>query len=390
MKIISRPYSEFITWVGSSHEPFVLVAAINYEECSIRLCSDLLTALSKADAGRVLFRPFRLVEIRPDPWSVLEVVKHEFETALTELAHSKHLPFNYEPLVYPASPQETIELLSKARRSIGVEGTLILDLSAIPPQLSVYMYDSLFAASPALHRFSRIFVVQTPPSRIISRAGLGPFSVGQPQCVYNRHLLLDPRDNTYITFTTFLGPEGFEAKAAVDAVSGPYTAATAAIDLGGGDPLLATTSMISNMALIAEGVQGNIELDYYFSPLDAFRLLKERVQKAIELTSDFPGFRHAFLIAPFGAKYRVLLACLARRMYTEAMTRERPDLEYLTDVIVLPTSQYVSMYSRGSLNPIVFQIVKELFSRVEFGDYDLSFNRGIGGSGFVDTDGTPW
>jgi hypothetical protein len=360
--------------VGTSNEPFVLVSAINYEECSIRLCSDLLATLSNADAGRVLFRPFRLVDIRPDPWSVLEVIKHEFEALLAELARSKHIPFNFEPLMCPASPQEAIELLSKARRNIGVGGTLILDISAIPPQLSVFICDSLFATSPAIHSFSRIFVVQTPPSRIISRAGLGPFSVGQAQCVYNRQLLLGPRDNTYITLTTFLGSEGFEAKAVVDAVSGPYTATTAAIDLGGGDPLLAAASMIGNMALIAEEVQGNIELHYFFSPLDAFRLLSERVEKAIELASDFPSFRHAFLIAPFGAKYRVLLACLARKIYTDVMTRERPDMEYLTDVIVLPTSQYVSMYSRGSLDPIVFQIVGDLFCEVGFRDYDLSFN----------------
>ena len=358
MKIVSTAYSEFINWVSSSNETVVLVAAINYEECSIRLCSDLLTVISEADAARVLFRPFRLVGSMPDPWSVLEVIKREFEATLAALARPKHIPFTVEPLVYPASPQETIELLSKARRGMSSEVSLILDLSAIPPQLSVYMYDSLFAAWPALRRFNRIFVVQTPPSRVISRFGLGPFSVGQAQPIYNRHLLSGPRDNTHITLTAFLGPEGFEAKAAIDAVSGPHTAAAAAIDWSDGDPRRATASMVSNMSLIAEGVQGAIELDYYFSPIDAFRLLEERVQKAIELTTEYPSFRHAFLVAPFGAKYRVLLACLARKIYAEAMKRERPDMEYLTDVVILPTSQYVSMYSRGSLDPMVFEVIE--------------------------------
>jgi hypothetical protein len=135
----------------------------------------------------VRFYPFRLVSRRASPWSALEIVKEQFQAELEHLADERSVLFKVGEVEHPVGPDVAFELLSRAVPKGDDPPQLILDISAFPRELAVYLCDIVSGFDPRSRalRFSKIFVVVTPPGRITSRQGLGPFSVGAAKCIYN-------------------------------------------------------------------------------------------------------------------------------------------------------------------------------------------------------------
>jgi hypothetical protein len=350
-------YTELLAEIANGNEHWSVVAAINFEECCTLVSTDLLQLLPHG-SGRVQFSPFRLVSRRASPWSALELVKEEFAQSLAELAEGRGVQFPVSEIEYPTSEEVALDFLASIRRSDGRPTNLLLDISSLPRELGVFFVDALFGLARRDLRtsFPRIFAVHTPPQRVTSRGGLGPFSVGAPRCVYSPGLLQRPLAPMSITALVFPGYEGFEAQLAIDML-GRYEP-TSVIAMSCREPSFPESfkTLIANQSLLADVLDGSVGVQYYFSELDANRVAEDVVDRAVAVCRERQNRTHTFLVAPFGPKWSILTAAYARRLFTERCEELCPTVEVLTDVLILPRSQYVSLYSRGAREPSAFEI----------------------------------
>lgn len=351
-------YSDFLKEISEGDAAWAIVSAINFEECSLKLCSDILERCESADARRVKFFPLRLVSRRVNPWSALELVKDEFESRLHVLAERQSVPFGVSGVEYPAGQDVAFEILAKAQGASEHPPSLVLDVSALPRRFSVYLCDIVCGITHSSRRlnFSDIFIIQTPPERITSRAGLGPFSVGAARCVYNPELIRRLPESLKTSLLIFPGYEGFEAKAAVDAISGHHAMISVAVSCFDHSFPACMNVLIANQALLSDSVVGVIDIQYYFSELDALRVALDLVERSVNLCGELPHYTHAFLVAPFGPKWSIVISSLTRRAFLELCGEQVANVDAMTDTLILPTSQYVSLYSRGARTPCVFKI----------------------------------
>ena len=116
--------------------------------------------------------------------------------------------------------------------------------------------------------------------------------------------------------------------------------------------------LIANQSILQDDLSETLDIQYYFSPLDALRIGRAFVNRAVDIVEEFSNERHAFLVAPFGPKWALSVGSIIRREFVALATERVNDPRLLTDTLVLPTSQYLSLYSRGNKSPIVF-CVKE-------------------------------
>jgi len=323
----------------------------------MQLTQNLLETLPYR-SGRVEFSPFRLVSRRASPWSALELVKEEFAQALASLADTKGMPFPIREIEYPTSEEIALDFLASIRRSDGRPTNIVIDISSLPRELGIFFVDALFGLARRDLRgsFPRMFAVHTPPQRVTSRDGLGPFSVGAPRCVYSPGLLQRPLAPMSITALVFPGYEGFEAQLAID-ILGRYEP-TSVIAMSCRDPSFPESfkTLIANQSLLADVLEGSVGVQFYFSEMDASRLAEDVVERAVAICRERQARTHAFLVAPFGPKWSILTAAYARRLFIERCQQLCPTTEILTDVLILPRSQYVSLYSRGARPSSAFEI----------------------------------
>jgi hypothetical protein len=352
-------YDHLLTEIADGVDSWSILTAINFEECSTKLCKDILTRLKAQDSNRVRLLPIRLVSRRASPWSSLELVKEQFQREVQQLALACGIEIKVRQVEYPAGHEIAFELLASAQGDGGHRPNLILDTSSLPRELVVFLCDAVcgLAQLPLRLSFSKIFVLQTPPDRITSRQGLGPFSVGGTRCVYYPDLIRYQRSFQKTSLLIFPGYEGFEAKVAVDAVAGHDSVTSVAIshfeDLSFPS---AHNVMIANQSLFTDEIEGVLDIQYYFSELDSLRVALDLVERAVNLCAEFPGYVHAFLVAPFGPKWSLLMSTIARKEFHRRSAQRVPDALTISDVLILPTSQYVSLYSRGARTPCVFAL----------------------------------
>jgi len=352
-------YDDLLTEIADGKSTWSIITAINFEECSTKLCKDLLTRLKPQDSNRVRLLPIRLVSRRASPWSSLELVKEQFQSELQELAIAGGIELRVKKVEYPAGQEIAFDLLANAQGDGGHRPNLILDTSSLPRELVVFLCDAVcgLGQTPLRLSFSRIFVLQTPPDRITSRQGLGPFSVGGTRCVYNPDLIRRQPSLLKTSLLIFPGYEGFEAKAAVDAITGHDSVVSVAMshfdDLSFPS---AHNVMIANQSLFADEIDGLLDIQYYFSELDSLRVALDLVERAVNLCEEFPRYTHAFLVAPFGPKWSLLMSTVARKEFHRRCEERVPEALTISDVLFLPTSQYVSLYSRGARTPCIFTL----------------------------------
>jgi hypothetical protein len=352
----SIEYREIVSEIVSGEHEWVVIAAINFEECCLSLMRDLLKDLSH-NHGRLNLLPFRLVSRRASPWSALELVKDQFAAELKSLSESKGMGFNVREIEYPTGEDAAIGLLAGARAR-GGKINLALDVSALPRELAVYFCDGILGLSRRNIRslFDRIILVQTAPERVTSRNGLGPFSVGAPRGVYYDHAIRNTQDSYRTTLLVFPGYEGFEAQAAVDVLAGHQ--ATLIIAASCCDPSFPDSFevLVANQSVVGGSVYGSVEMHYYFSEIDATRVAVDVVDRAINSCRERPDQSHSLIVAPFGPKWSVVTSSFARRLFLDRCREVAPDADVMTDVMILPHAQYVSLYSRGARSPCAFEI----------------------------------
>lgn len=285
-------------------------------------------------------------------------MKENFAQALTALAETKGMPFAIREIEYPTSEEVVLDYLASIRRADGRPTNLLIDISSLPRELGIFFVDALFGLARRDLRtsFPRRFAIHTPPQRITSRDGLGPFSVGAPRCVYSPGLLQRPLASMSITALVFPGYEGFEAQLAIDML-GRYEP-TSVIAMSCRDPSFPESfnTFIANQSLLADVLEGSVGVQFYFSEMDASRVADDVVDRAVAICRERQGRTHAFLVAPFGPKWSILTAAYARRLFHDRCQQLCPEVEVLTDVLILPRSQYVSLYSRGAQPPSAFEI----------------------------------
>ena len=230
----------------------------------------------------------------------------------------------------------------------------------MPRETATYFSDSACCIQDDLliSNFSKVFILITPPERITSRNGLGPFSVGQPKCIYNHGLtnyLIETHKNYLLVFP---GYEGFEAKSVVDAFVGHNSDITCALSCFHNSYSKSLNSLIGNQALISDSLtQGNVELVFYFSRFDILRISLEFMNRALNFFDEYPEKDHALIIAPFGPKSAIFTSSVIRKIYTQKTSSKKLNSQVITDVITIPSSQYVSLYSRGYSTPCIFEIL---------------------------------
>lgn len=360
VEVQSLEYHDVLKSMMVDDSVWAIVTAINFEECSIKLLMDILEGMSSMDAARIKLIPIRLYSSRSSHWGTLEMVRDQFEDRLRQIAANHALTFASTPFEHPVGPDVAYEILASAQSFNGKLPNLILDISALPRELAVFLCDMVCGVTSQSRRvsFSKVFIVQTPPERITSREGLGPFSVGAARCVYSPEVLRHNRERRQkTTLLVFPGYEGFEAKAAVDAVSSHDSIISVAI--GCFEDLTFpswTNVLISNQALIQDAIEGSVDIQYYFTEHDAFRVAFDLVERAVRVCEEFPNYRHAFLVAPFGPKWSIMTGILACREFQMRASSRVPGILMQTDILLLPTSQSISLYSRGARTPRVFSV----------------------------------
>jgi hypothetical protein len=353
-------YNDLLADILQGNSIWSIISAVNFEECSITLLKDLLMQMHSEDARRIQLIPLRLVSSRGSPWSALELVKEQLEGQLRTMALGRGIKLDVKSIEYPAKQDVAYEVLADAKVLGGREAKLVLDISALPRELSVFLCDFAFGVVKEpwrLSSMSKVFIVQTPPERITSRQGLGPFSVGAARCVYNPQLVRGITENLKTSLLVFPGYEGFEAKAAVDAIAGHQAMITVAVGYFDHPSFAASMNgFVGNQALLSDALDGIVDIRYYFSEFDALRIALDVVDRGVKICEEFPQYRHAFLVAPFGAKSSIAVASLARREFQRRTTVSGTAAQAMSDVLTLPTSQYVSLYSRGAGKPCVFTL----------------------------------
>lgn len=354
-------YASILERIGANDgSNWIVIAAVNFEERSPRFLQDVLGSLPTNRLAHVKFLPFRLVSRRSSPWSALELVKEQFVGTLDDMSKKAGATFRFIDVEYPYENGVASEILGRAQE-LGPDGrsNLVIDISALPHRMCAFIMMEALAeiAGRARWRFSNLYVLETPPSVVSSRKGLGPFSVGGPQCVHHPELLRQRHDSRKTTMLVFPGGEGFEAKAVVDALKGHNSTITIAFPGQCTAFPDAGEQLISNQALLADTIRGELRLRYYFSELDALRVMGEVVMQAAIQCQDHPNRPHAFLIAPFGPKWAVALAAVAFRQLYRQLVLFRTEADIITDIAVLNSFQYVSLFSRGFRTPIVYHVV---------------------------------
>jgi hypothetical protein len=324
-----------------------IVSSINFEECSIRFVQQLLERLTPADMDRITIVAFRLVSQRATPWSALEVIKSDFEEKLVGIAKSRKIKLAARLQEHPAERDAVYNLLFD--HQLGGNYKLVVDYSALPRRMGVFMTDMLFRIpyGSRVPPFEQAFAVITPPRVMAHRTSLGPFSVGLSQPIYHATSIRSTRDVGKLSVLIFPGWEGFEAKQTIDEFASNNTDITVAFALDDWSLRNNLREIIANQAALVDGVEDKLSLAYYFSPSDAFRVADDFVDRAIGLARQFPGRSHGLLIAPFGPKWTLLVAAYARQRFLKMIGDLGGAIDHVSDVVSLPTSQYLSFHSHG-------------------------------------------
>jgi hypothetical protein len=356
MKAVLRNYEDFLGELVSIDHAVAYVGSVNFEECSIRFASDLLRKVN--GATRISFLPCRLESRkRTSPWSALEMVKEEHTRTLLQVAEDARVQLQPIRVQYPVSIDACYSVLKRAAECSS--RVLVLDISAMPRAFACFLCDIIFGLVERFHaiRFDRVFIVDTPPERTTGRAALGPFSVGVPIGVRS-HDQFWRQDGAKTSSLVFPGLEGFEARACVDFIGGVDTHTTVAFDCQFPSFPRAVETMIANQSIIDDAFDNALSLQYYFSPEDALRVGTETAERAANLAREFPDRHHAFLVAPFASKWTVAVASLVRAHYVRLVRAGDPKQAVITDTLVIPRSQYVSLHSRGSRTPHVVEVIR--------------------------------
>lgn len=335
----------------------VVISSINFEECSIAFSCNLMTLLSSEHVRNVEFHAIRLYSKRASPRSALELVKERHHRKLVTAAEANRFYLEVHDLEHPVTRERALEAATKAFRLGEENRTVILDISAMPRDLGTYLCDIVCGLCEGFMQLPIVdlFVVVTPPEETIGRKALGPFTLGMPKCVYKPELIQSHPSNTKLSMLLFPGEEGFEARSAIDTIAGHNAQIFLAIDVFGPPLGRALNKMIANQSVLTVAFSSNYPVRYCYSPSDALRVALAAVDEALKMCQALPLYRHAFLVAAFGAKWEILVGTLARREFQRRCQQGQVQ-QHTHDVVVLPISQYVSLYSRGSSNPIVFQV----------------------------------
>ena len=261
---------------------------------------------------------------------------------------------------HPVSYEVAFRVLDKST-TLSEEPILVLDISAMPREFASYLCDIVCGLCDPFYRigFRELYVVQTPPERLTSRSGLGPFSVGTPACVYQKDLLYSRIDRLKTSALIFPGIEGFEARACVDLLRPFHSHTSVALNCFEPSFPAALDLMVGNQSIFFDAADKSIGLQYYYSDEDAVRVAFDAADRAVNLVKEFPEQRHAFLVAPFGPKWSVMVSTLARVHYVRRCRKIGHASRVTTDVLVMPRSQYVSLHSRGSLPSRVLRVQHE-------------------------------
>lgn len=356
--LLDISHKDLLLEIASSNEDWIVIGSVNFEECSHYLFQSILELDNGFDFRSIRFVPIRLTSRRSSPWSTLEMVKTMFFENLDAIARKNKIEFKALELEYPAGKEDIQKILSDAKKQFHNKANLIVDLSAMPREMATYFSDFLFTTQSNLisSGFNKAYAVITPPEQVTSRNGFGPFSVGQPKCIYSQGLTKSLTSTHKVNLLVFPGYEGFEAKAACDLFAGHNTNITCAFSCFNYSYHKTLNSMIGNQALYNDRINKKITINYYFSRPDILRVANEFLERCLNFIDEYPEKEHAMLIAPFGPKTAIFLGSYIRKKYIEECRLKYPDKEVLTDVIVMPVSQYVSLYSRGASEPCVFAI----------------------------------
>lgn len=347
--IRSVSYQSLLEKLCEPDTRWVILFAINFEECSVAFCRDVIQTCCLRRTSHIQLVPFRLTSSRATPWSALEVIKRQLERQVSSLCQQARLPFGITGVEYPATFDAAEDLLDSARRKTDGPPKLIVDLSAVPRELAQYLTDALlgFHTTPWLPNFQAVYLVHTPAARLTNRGALGPFSVGALRGVYSPRLLRNSTSSSKVSGLVFLGNEGFEAKLAIDTLSPHHAKITVAVNCFDGGLPRAVEMLISNLAVVADATEGVVDLQYYYSETDALRIALSAVNGAVHLCEEFPDMRHVFVTAPFGPKWAVALGSIASEHFREECHRRAPNAHIAADTLLLASSQYVGLYSRG-------------------------------------------
>jgi hypothetical protein len=358
LKVSSIRYTTLLKMILEQDATWAILSAINFEECCVKVCKEILSICLRNKGLKVRFYPFRLISRRVGPRSALEIVKDQFQEELEILASQAGISFGVTYVEYPTSLDSAVELLAKARGTDEPLPKLVLDLSAVTREIAVYLCDTVMGSggrSWPLH-FEEIYLVHTSPERVTSRLGLGPFSVGGIKCVYSPELIRRLPESLRISLIVFPGYEGFEAKAAVDALAGHQAQITVAVNCFENTFPKAMELLTGNLSLVEDAADQIVDLRYYFSEDDALRITLDVVDRAVQFCEEYPRLRHVFLVAPFGPKSSVAIGCIARHIFESLCFKKFEGIYTKTDVLLLPISQSVSLYSRGARTPHILKL----------------------------------
>lgn len=345
------PFQQMLEDLSKDQEPFLLLSAVNYEERSTTVAKRLIDHF--ADSPQKLnLTTFRLVGSRPEPFSVLEIIKREYEEELRRFAAERRRRLDVQQVVHPASLARAQTLLSH-----GMTDSLVLDISTMPTRMLTLLTESALGmlsrdSSPLM----KVYFVYTPPGHLIARPGLGPFSLMPTELLSHRDILDSTPGRMHVSLLTFLGPEGFEARLAIDSVAMPDSFVTVLVDMERGGLPGAQSRLAGNMSVIQDSLEGNVELGYFFSQRDALRLALDRATRAAVLCREQPEIQHGFIVAPFWPPFAVTIGCIARAAFERRAAQIAPETEVFSDTMVLSQHQYVSMFSRGATEPEVMTL----------------------------------
>jgi hypothetical protein len=318
----------------------------------------LLKAIDHHDTRKIKFLPIKLTSKRATPWSALELVKQTFIGEIASLANDKKIDFHPYEVEYPAGEEVIYKILIEAKNQFKSKCNIIIDISAMPRELATYISDSLclIDSDKVAKNFLKAYAVITSPERVTSRNGYGPFSVGAPKFIKAHGLTESLPSSHKINMLVFPGYEGFEAKAICDLFRGHNVNITCALSCFNYSYSKSLRALIGNQALLVDHISDQISLKYYFSRNDILRVAMEFLEKSVNLYEEMQDREHALIIAAFGPKTAIFLGSLIRKKYVDMCKKINKDAEVFTDVIILPTSQYVSLYSRGYSDPCIFEI----------------------------------
>jgi hypothetical protein len=158
-----------------------------------------------------------------------------------------------------------------------------------------------------------------------------------------------------VSALVFPGYDGFEAKIALDSLAEYEARIALAVNCFDGSFVKAMDLLVANLAAVSDAVTDKAEMLYYFSEEDAQRVTMDILERTMRWFEENPTAHHVFVTAPFGPRWTEVVCCSAKHELKRRYRERLPQGHFTADVLTLSSSQYTSLYSRGSGVPCVFR-----------------------------------